>query len=87
MQQALAMGFGQPFGDLPPKIDRHPERQRTTLEQLGQRRPLDQLHHDPIAVVSLIKVEDLHDGRMAEPRQRRRLEPKSSPPRLVAPGR
>src|SRR5207247_10082020 len=53
------------------------------LDQLRERRPRDELHHDEIRRVCLLGVVDLHDVLVAEPGDDARLLLKGGPEALV----
>ena len=73
MDDALSMGGVERRGDRDAVAQHFIDADRCRVEHLGQGAPLDQLHHDPRAVLVLEDIEHLHDRRMSELRQQARL--------------
>jgi hypothetical protein len=63
MDEACRMGLRQPFRDLAGEPHGPGQRQEPLTQQLIERLPLDQLHHDPVAVRSLDDLVDVDDSR------------------------
>jgi hypothetical protein len=55
-----------PLGDLGRDLERSPERQRSAVEELAQRAPLNQLHHQVRGRLVAAGVEHRHEVGMIE---------------------
>ncbi len=69
MNDALFVGFVEGLGDLDGGAESLIKRQRTFLDLLRQRRPIDVGHRDERLVVFLVDAEDLADIGVIEGRR------------------
>jgi hypothetical protein len=77
MHDALLVGRFECLRDLFPERQRFIERDGALRDAIGERRPLDQLHHERGAPIRFLQPVDVRDVRMVERREHLRfaLEP------------
>ena len=73
VHDALLVRVLHGLGDLPGDVERVAERQRARLEQVCQRAPFDEFHHQGRDAVAVFEPVDVRDVRMVEQRQRVRF--------------
>ena len=73
MNDPPGMGRAQSVGDLAAIVHGSLRGERTCLERLPERLPVEQLHHGKLQPVGTSKIEDGEDVRMGQRRDRPRL--------------
>ena len=66
MDDAVLVRGLERLGDLPRDRQRFVERKRALRDAVGQRRPLDELHHERARAAALFEAVDLRDVRVIE---------------------
>ncbi len=84
MDDALLVRGLERLDDLPRNRQRLVERQRTLRDTVGQRRPLDELHHERARAATLFEAVDLRDVRVIERGQELRFALETREPIRVA---
>ena len=69
MDDALLVRRFERLGDLPRDRQRLVERNRPVRDPIGERRPLDQLHHQRVQAAGVFEAVDLRDVRMIQRRE------------------
>jgi hypothetical protein len=83
MDDALLMGGFKGLGDLSCDGQRFIDRDRPLCDAIGERRPLDQLHHEGLDALDLLETVDDGDVRMVQRGEGSCLTSEASQPFLV----